>query len=245
MPVFFIHSQDVLDGLVTITDPLLGHIAKSLRAKAGDSLLFNDDQGHRYHTTVVQITKQTLQAKIQHIEDPPLSTRPPLLLAQALLKGEKMGWVIQKATELGVSAIVPLITDRVILKLSGDQGETHQARWKRIALEAAQQSERWTLPTILPIQTFQQFLETPRPDQAIFMAEREEGASLITIPCSTDKTGAGVVVIIGPEGGWSAEELEAAQSHKWAFASFGKEILRAETASIAALAILQARFNAY
>ena len=75
------------------------------------------------------------------------------------------------------------------------------------------------------------------------MAEREEGASLITIPCSTDKTGAGVVVIIGPEGGWSAEELEAARSHNWVFGSFGKEILRAETASMAALAILQARFN--
>ena len=69
MPAFFIQSQDVVDGVVTITDPLLGHIAKSLRAKAGDSLLFNDDQGHRYHTTVVQITKQTLQAKIQHAED--------------------------------------------------------------------------------------------------------------------------------------------------------------------------------
>jgi 16S rRNA (uracil1498-N3)-methyltransferase len=243
MPVFFIHSQDVVDGVVTITDPLLGHIAKSLRAKPGDSLLFNDDQGHRYHTTVVQITKQFLKAKIQHAEDPPLSTRPPLILAQALLKGEKMGWVIQKATELGVSAIIPLITDRVILKLSGKQGETHQTRWMRIALEAAQQSERWTLPTILPLQTFQQLLETPRQGAAIFMAEREEGASLLTIPCSTEKPGSGITVIVGPEGGWSAEELEAARSHNWVVGSFGKEILRAETASIAALAILQARFN--
>ena len=243
MPVFFIHFQDVMDGVVTITDPLLGHIAKSLRAKPGDSLLFNDDQGHRYHTTVVQITKQALQAKIQHAEDPPLSTRPPLILAQALLKGEKMGWVIQKATELGISAIIPLITDRVILKLSGKQEETHQARWMRIALEAAQQSERWTLPTILPLQTFQQFLETPRQGSAIFMAEREEGASLLTIPCSTEKRGSEVTVIIGPEGGWSAEELEAGRSQNWVFGSFGKEILRAETASIAALAILQARFN--
>jgi len=154
-----------------------------------------------------------------------------------------MRWVIQKATELGVAAIIPLITDRVILKFSGNQGETHQARWKRIALEAAQQSERWTLPTILPIQTFQQFLETPRQGSAIFMAERETGPSLLTIPCSTENQVPGVTVLIGPEGGWSAEEVEAAKSHKWAFASFGIEILRAETASIAAIAILQARFN--
>ncbi len=243
MPAFFIHSQDVADGVVTITDPLLSHIAKSLRAKPGDSLLFNDNQGHRYQTTVDQITKQALQATIQQVESPPLSTRPTITLAQALLKGEKMGWVIQKATELGVSAIIPLITDRVILKLSGNQAETHHARWNRIALEAAQQSERWTLPTISPIQTFQQFLENPRQGTTIFMAERKKAASLLTIPCSTEKTGTGVTVIIGPEGGWSAGELEAAQSKNWAFASFGKEILRAETASLAALAILQARFN--
>ena len=244
MPVFFIHSQDVVDGVVTITDPLLTHISKSLRAKSGDSLLFNDDQGHRYHTTVLQITKQTLQAKIQHLENPPLSTAPPIILAQAILKGEKMGWVIQKATELGVSAIVPLITDRVILKLAGTQGETHQARWMRIALEAAQQSERWTLPTIFPLQSFQQFLKSHLERPPIIMAERAEGLSLLHVPRSIEKPGSEVTVIIGPEGGWSTEEIEAAHSHNWTFASFGKEILRAETASLAALAILQARFNA-
>ena len=75
------------------------------------------------------------------------------------------------------------------------------------------------------------------------MAEREEGASLLTIPCSTGTSTPGVTVVIGPEGGWSAGEVEAAQSQNYQFASFGKEILRAETASLAALAILQARFN--
>ena len=243
MPVFFIHAQDVMDGIVTVTDPLLTHISKSLRAKPGDFLLFNDDQGHRYHTTVEQITKQNLKARIQRVETPSPCTRPPIILAQALLKGEKMRWAIQKATELGVSVILPLITDRVILKLTGKQRETHQARWKRIALEAAQQSERWTLPTILPIQTLQELLKTSGKNQTIFMAEREEGPSLLTVPCPTKESDEGITVIIGPEGGWSAEEVEAAQSHHCAFASFGKEILRAETASMAALAILQARFN--
>jgi 16S rRNA (uracil1498-N3)-methyltransferase len=243
MSVFFIHSTDVVDGVVHITDPLLSHISKSLRAKPGDSLLFNDDQGHRYHTTVVQITKHSLQATIQQVENPPLSIRPSLILGQALLKGEKMGWVVQKATELGVSTIVPLITERVILKLSGKQEETHQARWKRIALEAAQQSERWRLPAILPLQTFRQFLGSNPESPSILMTARAEGASLLTIPCSTEKPGTVITVIIGPEGGLSTGELEAAQSKNCAFASFGKEILRAETASLAALAILQARFN--
>ncbi len=76
------------------------------------------------------------------------------------------------------------------------------------------------------------------------MAERSEGPSLLTIPCSSEQTGSAVTVIIGPEGGWAQKELESAHTHNLLFASFGKEILRAETASIAALAILQARFNA-
>ncbi len=243
MPVFFIHSTDVANGIVTITDLLLSHISKSLRAKPGDSLLFNDDHGHRYHTTVTEITKKFLEAKIQQIEAPPLSTRPKLILAQAVLKGEKMGWVIQKATELGVSTIIPVITDRIILKLDGKQEETHRARWQRIALEAAQQSERWTLPSIEPLHTFEQLLEAPRHNQPLFMAERDEGASLLAIPISKEKQEPEITVIIGPEGGWSPKEVEAAQSRDWAFASFGKEILRAETASLAAIAILQARFN--
>ncbi len=243
MPVFFIHSTDVANGVVTINDLLLSHISKSLRAKPGDSLLFNDDQGLRYHTTVTQITKKFLEAKIQQIEAPPLSTHPKLILVQAVLKGEKMGWVIQKATELGASTIIPLITDRVILKLAGKQEEAHRARWQRIAIEAAQQSERWTLPSIASLQTFQQFLEAPRQNQPIFMAEREKGTSLLTIPISKEKPEHEITVMIGPEGGWSPKEVEAVQSGNCTFASFGSAILRAETASLAALAILQARLN--
>lgn len=243
MPVFFIHSHNVVDGVIRITHPLLTHISKSLRAKPGDSLIFNDHEGMRYHTTVDQISKQSLAAIIQQIEPPPASTPTSITVAQALLKGEKMGWVIQKATELGATAILPLITDRVILKLSETQRTKHFERWNRIALEAAQQSERWSLPSLLPIQTFQQFLKMPATNYQIIMAERQEGPSLLSLPFSKNGSETGITVIIGPEGGWSAMEIEMAQSHNCLLASFGKVILRAETASMAALATLQARFN--
>ena len=154
-----------------------------------------------------------------------------------------MGWVIQKATELGASTIIPISTDRVILKVSGKQEDTHLARWQRIALEAAQQSERWTLPNITPVQPFQQWLEVPKQNPPLFMAERHKGESLLTVPLPKEQQASKITVMIGPEGGWSAKEIEAAQSRDWTFASFGKEILRAETASLAALAILQARLN--
>ncbi len=243
MPVFFIHSQDVADGIITITDPLLSHIAKSLRTKLGDTLRFNNEQGYRYQTTVKEITQKSLQAKIQQTYPPPCPTSPPLILAQASLKGEKMGWVVQKATELGISKIIPLVTDRVIRKFSRNQGEAHHDRWTRIALEAAQQSERWTLPTITPTQTFQNLLESPQRGSILFLAERENALSLLTIPDLTENQHRGITLVIGPEGGWSAEEIEAAKSHKWVFVSLGKEILRSETASLAAIAILQARIR--
>ncbi len=243
MPVFFIHSQDVADGIITITDPLLSHIAKSLRTKLGDTLLFNNEQGYRYQTTVKEITKKNLQAKIQQIYPPPYPTSPPLILAQASLKGEKMGWVVQKATELGISKIIPLVTDRVIRKFSRNQGGAHYDRWTRIAMEAAQQSERWTVPIITPTQSFQKLLKSPQRGSILFLAERENGLSLLAIPDLTENQHREITLVIGPEGGWSAEEIEAAKSHKWVFVSLGKEILRSETASLAAIAILQARIR--
>ena len=241
MPVFFIHSTDVGNGAIRIGDPLLSHLSKSLRTKVGDKLIFNDDQGRRYHASITHITKKSLEASIDQIQDHTSSTTRPLILGQALLKGEKMGWVIQKATELGVSAIVPLMTDRVIVKLSEKQREGHQMRWNRIAREAAQQSERWTLPTILPLQTFQKFSQTVKDTQVIFMAEREQSAPLLTIPFDSDESSKNLTLMVGPEGGWSTDEVQTARAKEWAFASFGKEILRAETASLAALAILHAR----
>lgn len=153
-----------------------------------------------------------------------------------------MGWVLQKATELGMQYFVPLITERVIPRLSPRNAESFQKRWDRIALEASQQSERWNVPTIFPLQTFNEFLDREDERITIMLVERQERVSLSKIPLPAEIQG-GITVLIGPEGGWTQEELQGAQSRNFSFATLGQGILRAETASLASLAILQARLN--
>jgi 16S rRNA (uracil1498-N3)-methyltransferase len=242
MPVYFIHSTQVEDERVTIAEPLFSHLSKSLRTRPGDPLTLNDERGRRYHTTILQITKQVIYSTVHSIQESSPSSTPPITLAQALLKGEKMAWVIQKATELGVHALAPLVTERVIPRVSPTHAAIYQERWDRIALEAAQQSERWSVPTILPIQPFQKFLQRENKGIHIMLAERQENVSLSKIPLPSDVQ-EGITVIIGPEGGWTKEERQAAQSLNVSFATLGQGILRAETASLASLAILQARLN--
>ena len=227
--------------MITIIEPLLGHLSKSLRVSAGDFLILNDENGRRYHTLVRQITKHTMQTEIQRIQDQP-SSCTPLILVQALLKGEKMGWVIQKATELGIHSIVPVITNRSIPRMSPKRVGHHHERWARIALEAAQQSERWSLPKISPLQTFKEFFLAPLTSMPIMLTERVQGESLSTIPLSY-KPKDGIMMMVGPEGGWSPEEVAIAQTHHCTLASLGTGILRAETASLTALAILQSRLH--
>lgn len=242
MPVFFIHSTTVEDETVTIADPLFSHLSKSLRTRPGDPLILNDERGRRYHTTILQVTKHHIQSKILSIQESSPSSTSSITLAQALLKGEKMGWVIQKATELGVHAIAPLITERVIPRVSPTHAASYHERLARIALEAAQQSERWNLPTILPLQIFQEFLQRKDEGLKIMLAERQERVSLSKISLPAGIQG-GITVVIGPEGGWTQDELQAAQSRNYSFATLGQGILRAETASLTSLAILQARLN--
>jgi 16S rRNA (uracil1498-N3)-methyltransferase len=242
MAVFFIHSTNVEDETVTIADPLFIHLSKSLRTRAGDTLVLNDERGRRYHTTILQVTKHLIHAKILSIQESPSSSTPSITLAQALLKGEKMGWVIQKATELGVQTVAPLLTERVIPRMSPTHAASYRERLVRIALEAAQQSERWNVPTILPLQIFQEFLQREDEGLKIMLAERQKRVSLSKIPLPSEIQG-GITVVIGPEGGWTHEELQAAQSRNYAFATLGRGILRAETASLTSLVILQARLN--
>jgi 16S rRNA (uracil1498-N3)-methyltransferase len=153
-----------------------------------------------------------------------------------------MGWVIQKATELGIHTFAPLITERVIPRVAPSNAATYQERWDRIALEAAQQSERWNVPAILPLQMFQKFPQREDEGITIILAERQKGVSLSKIPLPSEIQG-GITVVIGPEGGWTEEELQTAQSRNFSFATLGHGILRAETASLASIAILQARLN--
>jgi 16S rRNA (uracil1498-N3)-methyltransferase len=242
MPSFFVASEAVTPPTVRITGPLLRHLRESLRLHPGDTLTVTDDRSLRYRTEVLEVTAKHLIGRILDTVTAPAKTSPSLILAQALLKGEKMDWVIQKATELGVDRIVPIHATHSVVKLHTDRTEHQLARWQRIALEAAQQSERWSVPHIDEPAKISELLTcygTTRTSR-IMLAERSTGFSLQTIALPTEPQN-NVLLLIGPEGGWAKEELRLAEDQGYAAITLGPRILRAETAAIAVISILQSR----
>jgi 16S rRNA (uracil1498-N3)-methyltransferase len=242
MPAFFVTSEAIVPPAVRITGPLLHHLRESLRLHPGERLTVTDDRGRRYHAEIVEVTRQALIARILETIPAPPKTTPSIVLAQALLKGERMDWVIQKATELGVSRIIPILASHSIVRPKADRIDHQVARWQRIALEAAQQSERWSLPAIdEPIATAQLLIRSQSAGSKIVLAERSSGVSLTTLPLAD--TGKEVWLLIGPEGGWDDEELGQVLRHGYTAVTMGPRILRAETAAIAAISVLQSRLG--
>jgi 16S rRNA (uracil1498-N3)-methyltransferase len=244
MAVFFVPPRCLTPPTVSITGSLLTHLRDSLRVAVGQTILLSDGENLRYRAEVTGITKQALTGRlIETIARPPQQT-PSLVLGQALLKGERMDWVIQKTTELGVQSIIPVQSQRSVVRLQPDRVEAQTARWQRIALEAAQQSEQWQVPTIASPCS----LSTAKgrfSEQALtlILVERRDGIDTlgsIALPCSPT---ASILVLVGPEGGWTEEEIAAAQEAGCLPITLGRNILRAETAATVAVGILQHRLG--
>jgi 16S rRNA (uracil1498-N3)-methyltransferase len=241
MPTFFVASEAIVPPTVRITGPLLQHLRASLRLQAGELLTVTDEHGTRYRAEIAEVSSGTLIGRILDTTSAPPKTSPSIVLAQSLLKGEKMDWVIQKATELGVARIAPVLASHSVVRPRADRIEHQLARWQRIALEAAQQSERWSVPVIDEPATVPHLLSTSKTAALkILLAERSDGASLSSLPLHNDGD---VWLLIGPEGGWEEAEFRHMREQGFVGVTLGPRILRAETAAIAALTILQSRLG--
>ena len=153
-----------------------------------------------------------------------------------------MDWVIQKATELGVATIQPLITERSTVRPDSQRAASQVARWHRIAREAAQQSERWTIPTVGEPAGLEHWMRSRAgTSQTFVLHERSTAPSLMTV--AWDPSWTDVTLVIGPEGGWADREIEALQRQGCRCVGLGKSILRAETAALAAIIIAQGRLG--
>jgi 16S rRNA (uracil1498-N3)-methyltransferase len=158
-----------------------------------------------------------------------------LCLAQGISRGEKMDYTIQKAVELGVTKIIPLLTERCTVKLDADRREKRLQHWQSIIISACEQSGRNKIPTLLPPQAFHHWLPTANADQCFVLAptanQKLEKISL--------KNNAEVILLIGPEGGLSDGEIALASDQSFIPLNLGPRILRTETAAVAALSALQ------
>jgi 16S rRNA (uracil1498-N3)-methyltransferase len=243
MSTFFVAPDAVTPPTIRITGDLLHHLRDSLRLCPGDSLILNNGRGTRYRVEVTHITRQAIDTRILEQQTEPARRTSPIVLGQALIKGDKMDWVIQKATELGVATIVPIHSTHSVIKPNPERLEHQRARWNRIARGAAQQSERWTLPVIAdPIDLAEVCRRYASAALKSMLAERSSSASLATISLPLNRQHP-IIVLIGPEGGWAPDEQRLAQEQNFLLLTLGPRILRAETAAIAALSILQSRLD--
>jgi 16S rRNA (uracil1498-N3)-methyltransferase len=243
MPVLFVSPECIDQQTIVVTGDVLVHLRDSLRIKVGETLWLNNGLALRYRVEITDVSRRAVTARVlETIQEPPRQT-PRLVLGQSLLKGEKMDWVIQKATELGVSEIVPIESQHSVVQLKADRVNHQLARWQRIALEAAQQSEQWRIPTVATPQSLSALLTSLATGTlTLMLAERREGKSLQTVNLPQDARGS-ILVLIGPEGGWSQEEAQIAEQAGIQPITLGEHILRAETAAIAAISILQSRLG--
>ena len=243
MPVFFIQSNRIANHTVTIDGPLFTHLSKSLRIREGENIYVGDEHRVRYRVRIDHLKSKSLQASIlEKIEGPPTPSAP-IVLVQAILKGDRMNWVIQKATELGVAEIIPLLTSRVIVRPPAGRSRTTRERWQRIAVDAAQQSEQWAYPKVIqPMTLSDLFKHVSHAVLGCALLERSAEQSLSSL--SIDHTFQGTIaLVVGPEGGWTQEEMQELLDQRFQGISLGKSILRSETAPLVALSILQYRLG--
>lgn len=242
MPVFFIAEPHIVQGTLTITGPLLDHLRKSLRVTIGEKLWVGDGRRRRYFIQVRAMTPRELKGHVLEEQEGPRLRHPRVILAQAILKGDRMDWAIQKATELGVASLVPIISERVIARPRIERLGHQQERWQRIAFEAAQQAERWDVPEVHAPTDLVPWLRSASGAVKVILSERSDGGSLDTFSWPNDADSR-ILILIGPEGGWTATEREVAYASGFTSVSLGTRILRAETAAVAALAIIQSRLG--
>jgi 16S rRNA (uracil1498-N3)-methyltransferase len=230
---FFIEPSDITKDCATISDQEARHISMVLRLRPGNVIELFDGSGMVYQAEITKIGKMAVETKIlarHHYREQP----PFLSVAQALVKGKKMDLIIQKATELGITAIMPVLTQHCAVPCPPPDQIN---RWQRIALEACKQCDRPTPLHCPPCTSLPELLaRSDAYPTKIICWENEATVSLHDLDLGS---AANVLLLIGPEGGFSQTEAESAMAYGFTPVSLGPRILRAETAAIATMAIIQ------
>lgn len=236
MPKFFVNSENINDHTITLEGENAKHIGSVLRAKTGDIITVCDGEGRDYECEITEITKKAVIAKITDIFTNDNEPDIKLTLYQALPKADKMELVIQKCIEIGVDRIVPVKTEHAVVKLEGKEEKKLQ-RWNKIAEAAAKQCGRGKIPVVDRVMTFKESInEAISLDSAIIPYEKEKENSLKTF--AKGFKGKSIGIFIGPEGGFSNEEIDFAISNGVKSVTLGKRILRTETAGLVTSVIL-------
>ena len=233
MPRFFTETINETKG--TISGDEAKHIAKVLRMHAGEKLVACDCQGFDYDCVIDSLTDKEVELSVErkYLSETEPSVR--VTLYQAMPKSDKMELIIQKAVELGVSAIVPVQTKRCVSRPDAKSMAKKLERYNRIALEAAKQCGRGRIPQVLPMLDFTEAIKAMKEDQRAFLFYENSTSSFRK---ELEQGVSSVSIMVGAEGGFEEEEVQKALDLDIASLSLGKRILRCETAPLAALSII-------
>ena len=228
---------------VSLGDDEARHLRDVLRLKPGYEIYVFDGAGREVQCEVAAIGHDVVLNVIQEVEPARPESPVKITLALALLKSDKFDLVVQKTTELGVTTIVPLVTQQADIRLR-DEADANKrvARWQRIALEASKQSGRAVVPEVFSPIPFDSFVQSEAALNGLLFSERD-GVSLTKALQETPKEVSIIAAVVGPEGGWTNEELARARDYGWRIVTMGGRTLRAETAAITVTALLQHVFG--
>ncbi len=238
MARFYVPQPRIEDGILEVEGDEVKHIRKVLRLKAGDELSVFDGSGKEFRGPIIEEGLSSVKIRIKSVTSSGGDSSLEVTLAQSLLKGEKMDYLIQKATELGVEKIIPFVSSRSVPFLEKSKRPKRHQRWKRIAAEASKQCGRGVVPEIGFLQDYREMLQKASPDALRLILWEREGAKLKDLLKRSDQIKK-IFFVVGPEGGFSEGEVDEAKGAGFTPVTLGERILRAETASLCLLSILQ------
>lgn len=233
---FFV--ERIQDDQVCIEGADARHIGKVLRLKPGDHISVVTADGEEYDVVLKEISAGMVKGTALAMRDSSCDPALKVILVQGMPKGDKLELIIQKCTELGITEIWPVHTERTVVQLTGKKAEDRRERWQRIALEAAKQCKRQHVPLVRNIQSWQNALQNMTDSfQGILLWESEDTNSLKEA-LSNMNCESPVCIFVGPEGGLTDTEVHLAEAKGICTVTLGPRILRTETAGLAALSII-------
>jgi 16S rRNA (uracil1498-N3)-methyltransferase len=238
MPRFYVPNPQIEKGLLKVEGGEIRHIRRVLRLKVGDRLVIFDGSAKEYEGIIVEESPSSVVIKVGGIFSPPKESPLEITLAQSLLKGEKMEYLIQKATELGIKKIIPFFSSRSVPLLDKSKKLKRYHRWEKIAIEACKQCGRISVPKVEPLQNYSEMLGMAPSEALRLILWEKEGQGLKEV-LKESKGRTNIFFMVGPEGGMSDQEVGEAKRAGFIPITLGKRILRSETAGLCLLSVLQ------
>ena len=238
MPRFYIETELAVDTQVELTETVFHHWVKVLRAQVGETATLFNGQGGEYEAELIEVNKKTAQVQIKSFNPDNRTPSFNALLGQVMSKGDRMDYAIQKAVELGVTNIQLLTSERCEMRLKYDRDQKKLDHWQSIAIAACEQCGMNKVPNVLAPISLTDWVKSAQLPQSRFVLAPNKDQENVVLNSQPD-----LALLIGPEGGLSEAEIDAANQNHFQNWCIGDRVLRTETAPVVALSILNYHFS--